>query len=74
MKLNPQDAEAYNDLGLAQVQKGDAEGAIPTFQKAAQLRPDDGTLRGNLAIAYLQLDEFRCGGDRIAVGIEARAE
>jgi Flp pilus assembly protein TadD len=40
------------------LQKGDAEGAIPEFKTAAQSRPDDGTLPGNLAMAHLQRADF----------------
>ncbi len=58
VKMRPQDAEAYNDLGLALVQKGDAAAAIPKFKTATQLRPEDGTLRGNLAIGYMQRADF----------------
>ena len=56
--LTPGDAEAHNNLALAQLQRGDADAAIKEFQEAIRLHPDDSGFQGNLGTAYLQKTDF----------------
>jgi Flp pilus assembly protein TadD len=48
--LNPQYAEAYNNLGEAFVAKGDDRQAIAQFEKAVQLGPTYATAHANLGM------------------------
>src|SRR6266481_1508949 len=58
VKLQPENPDAHNNLGLAFLQNGDGNGAIAEFQTATRLRPDDSGYLGNLGAAHLQVADF----------------
>jgi tetratricopeptide (TPR) repeat protein len=51
IRINPQDTNAYNNLGLALRRQGKLEEAITNYQKAIQLDPKDASAYNNLGIA-----------------------
>ena len=51
IRINPQDAIAYNNLGNALSDQGKLEEAITNYQKAIQLDPKDASAYNNLGIA-----------------------
>ena len=52
-KIDKNNATVWNLLGLNYVKTRDLKEARKAFKKAVRLRPDDVTLRGNLATVYL---------------------
>jgi tetratricopeptide (TPR) repeat protein len=54
LRLNPQDAETMNDMGVVQLQRRRLRDATGWFDGALKLRPDYGPARLNLAIAMQQ--------------------
>jgi Flp pilus assembly protein TadD len=52
VRLNPNYAEAHNNLGSAYAEKGLMDKAIEHFQIAAKLIPSNQTFRNNLTKAY----------------------
>jgi Flp pilus assembly protein TadD len=53
LHLNPDDAEALNNLGIALLQKDKVDEAIKRFQQALQFKPNDAQSCYNLGIALL---------------------
>jgi len=53
-KLNPDDPELQNDLGLAYMSKGRIDLAIIHFKKALQINPAFSKVKNNLGVAYLR--------------------
>ena len=51
-KANPDDALAYNNMGIAYDNKGNYDEAIACYKKAIKLNPDFVMAYGNLGIAY----------------------
>ena len=51
IRINPQDTNAYNNLGLALRRQGKLEEAITNYQKAIQLDPKDASAYNNLGLA-----------------------
>ena len=51
LELNPDLADAHDNLGIAYAQKGETAQAIAEFQKALDLNPGDTNTRDNLARA-----------------------
>jgi Flp pilus assembly protein TadD len=51
IRLKPDYAEAYNNLGTALAAKGRLEEAIGRFQEAVRLKPDYAEARNNLGLA-----------------------
>jgi Flp pilus assembly protein TadD len=56
VRLRPDYAEAYNDLGLALMQNGDDDGAIAAFRKAIQHAPNYADAHANLGGALTATD------------------
>ncbi|MCX6614492.1 MAG: tetratricopeptide repeat protein, partial [Acidobacteria bacterium] len=58
-KLAPNDPIILNNRGICLLMKGDAEGALPCFEKAAERDPQSGKYRANaaLALGMLRRDE-----------------
>jgi len=50
----PKEAEPLTNLGLAMVQTGAREGAVPLYLRAAKLTPKNATIYEDLGAAYLQ--------------------
>jgi tetratricopeptide (TPR) repeat protein len=50
---NPESAEIHNALGLVALQTGEPQSAVSSFERALELRPDEGTIVYNLIFAYL---------------------
>ena len=60
IEIQPDDAEAHNDLGITLQAKGQLDEAIAEYRKALQIQPDDADGHCNLGIALQdkgQLDE-----------------
>jgi serine/threonine-protein kinase len=55
--LRPDDWKGYNALGIFYGMSGRPKEAIPQFQRALQLTPDNAAVYGNLANAYMDLDD-----------------
>ena len=53
IRLNPQFADAYNLLGLAEMESGDLQLCIRSLTTAVQLSPRKESYRANLAQAYI---------------------
>ena len=51
VRLQPDYADAHNDLGIALARLGRTAEALPRHETAARLKPDDPTLRFNLGAA-----------------------
>ncbi|RPJ26613.1 MAG: tetratricopeptide repeat protein [Chloroflexi bacterium] len=51
MRLKPDDADAYNNRGIARRTKGDLDGAIKDYNKAIRLKPDDADAYNNRGVA-----------------------
>ena len=49
LKNDPTFVQAHSNLGIAFVQKGQADKALAQFQEALRLQPDDAAARINLA-------------------------
>jgi Flp pilus assembly protein TadD len=54
LRLNPDSAEAHNNLGLVLLASGQARASIPHFTAALRLKPDLAVARQNLARAQVQ--------------------
>jgi Flp pilus assembly protein TadD len=53
--LNPNDAKAYGNRGLARLQLGDQRGALEDFQTSARLFLNQGSLANyQVALGYVQ--------------------
>jgi Flp pilus assembly protein TadD len=57
LRLNPDLPEAHNNLGLALVNSGRLQEAIPHFIKAVELRPDFPDAYSSLAMCYAQTNQ-----------------
>jgi Flp pilus assembly protein TadD len=53
IRLSPQFADAYNLLGLAEMQSGDMQLSLRALTQAVQLSPRNESYRANLAQAYI---------------------
>lgn len=54
LKQNPDCFIAHNDLGFVLLQRGQTADALPHFQRAVELQPDDEASQKNLGSALLQ--------------------
>jgi tetratricopeptide (TPR) repeat protein len=54
LRIDPEHVDALHLSGLAATQAGRANEGISRLQRAAQLRPEDATVHGNLALAFLK--------------------
>ncbi|KAA0676758.1 tetratricopeptide repeat protein [Roseomonas genomospecies 6] len=54
LALAPDSADAWGAVGRARLAAGEADGAVTGYDRAARLRPGDGTALSNLAMATLQ--------------------
>jgi superkiller protein 3 len=50
---NPGSSEIHNALGLVALQTGEPRSAVTSFERALELRPQDGKILYNLISAYL---------------------
>ncbi|MFH1421426.1 MAG: tetratricopeptide repeat protein [Planctomycetota bacterium] len=58
LKLNPNFAEAYNDLGIIKRLAGDTDGAIAYYEKAIQLNPKFAEAYYNRGLAFFENGEI----------------
>ncbi|HEY6071367.1 MAG TPA: tetratricopeptide repeat protein [Chthoniobacterales bacterium] len=49
LELNPNDANAHNNLGVVLMQSGDPRGAIAQWEQSLAINPNDGNAENNLA-------------------------
>ena len=59
IESNPDDAEAYNNRGIAYSDKGDYDQAIADYDKAIELKPDDVKAYNNRGIIYAEKSEYK---------------
>lgn len=57
LQIQPDSAQAHNDLGLACGKSGEHREAIKAFKEAILVKPDYAEARYNLAITYLILKD-----------------
>nr|WP_300004904.1 tetratricopeptide repeat protein [Anabaena sp. AL09] len=57
IKINPNDANAYNNRGLVRYKLGDKPGAIDDFNLAIKINPNDANAYGNRGLVYYQLGD-----------------
>jgi tetratricopeptide (TPR) repeat protein len=65
LRIDPEFAEAHNDLGAERAAQGDLSQAAEEFQKAVDLVPDHRLALANLCIVLAKLKQF---GEAVAVG------
>src|ERR1035438_5753734 len=53
LKIDPHSLAALNNLGIVLARMGSPADAIPLYEEALKLRPDDPSTKRNLAIAHL---------------------
>ena len=58
IKLNPNDAEAYNNRGVAYGERDDFDRATEDFAQAIQLNPSHAGAYNNRGVAYLNKNDF----------------
>ena len=56
VRLRPDFAQAYNNLGLVLTQTDDDEGAVAAFHEAIRIRPDYADAHANLGAALIPTD------------------
>jgi lipoprotein NlpI len=61
VRINPNYAEAFNNLGLALKENGKLEAAIENFHRALEIRPSYLAARQNLEETEHQLKRGRSG-------------
>lgn len=59
LKISPAVAEPYKLLGKIYGKRGEHEKAFENFRLAAMIAPEDTEIRGNLALAYEKLGDFK---------------
>jgi tetratricopeptide (TPR) repeat protein len=78
LELNPDIAQAWNNLANAYLQKGDVEKAIETGQRLLKLAPDFGLGHNNLAFAYYTKGDYEKALEHVdravALGFEVHPE
>ena len=57
LRLNPQDAIAFNNRGLAYANQGDYQPAIADYNQALRLNPQDAEAYYNRGLAYRKLGD-----------------
>lgn len=72
VKAEPENAEAHNLFGLAQLATGTPQSAQASFRRAAELRPTAAIYHFNLARAYLVAGDQK--GATAALGVVRRLE
>ena len=58
LSLNPQYAEAYNNLGTILHKKGEFDEAVVEYKKAIELKPEDYRVHSNLGSALKELNRY----------------
>jgi len=58
LELDPNDADAMNNLGMILLRRGEVEAAIPFFRQAVRVQPDGAVARCNLGDALSRQGEF----------------
>lgn len=57
LKLNPNDSDAYNNLGLLYYGEEEYEKALENYKKAIEIDPNDGVVYYNMGFTYEGLEE-----------------
>jgi tetratricopeptide (TPR) repeat protein len=63
LKLDPEIAQAHNNLGIILIQQGDVEQAIVHFKEALRIKPDFDLADANLKRAVAVQNQMQMGGD-----------
>ena len=74
MKIRPQHATTYVNLGVAYIDAGQTANAIEALEKAVSLQPDDATAYGNLGAAYCDIRQFDNAMDCLKKALEIRPD
>lgn len=69
-EINPQDAEAFNNLGVTLKKMGDMDGAELAYQKALKANPDYPEALNNIAVILLGRSESGLAGQFLSKAIE----
>src|ERR1700751_825047 len=59
LALNAKSLAVLNNLGIVVAREGKPADAIPYYQQALKLRPDDPATKRNLALAYFKAQQYR---------------
>ena len=72
LALDPQFADAYNDLGAVYLTRGELSQAAGQFQKTIDLAPEHRLALSNLSIALIRMNRYREAGEaaRRALALE----
>ncbi|MBX7149271.1 tetratricopeptide repeat protein [bacterium] len=72
VETTPNDADAYNSLGLTQKKMGDANSAYHSYEKALELKPDFPEALNNMAALYLERNQTDKAKDLLdrAIGLK----
>jgi protein O-GlcNAc transferase len=70
ISVEPDNADAYNSLGVALTRIGDFEGAVDHYRKSIELDPTDQIVHKNLEIALGKLDKISEYRKILAMGLE----
>jgi Flp pilus assembly protein TadD len=58
LALDPDDAAALNNLGVAEDQLGESREALTHFLAASELRPEDVNLRNNIGVVHVHRNDY----------------
>ena len=74
LKINPDYADAYNNMGAALNEKGDLEAAIATYKKALKIKPDSADAYYNMGIALNNKGDLESAIDSYKKALGVRPE
>ena len=61
LAIDPHSMTALNNLGIVLAREGKPAEAIPLYQQALKVRPEDLATKRNLAVAYFKAQRYRSG-------------
>lgn len=68
--LDPANAEAFSNLGLAYVKLGDMPKAVVAFERAVKLKPDSVPARLNLGAIYIDFLNYKAARDQYKAALD----
>ncbi len=73
LAINPDYADAWNNLGIVRQAQGDLAGSVAAYERALAINPDHAIVRRNLAAARKALPGWKGEGDESSAGMEEDA-